>query len=169
MNARNQKQEDLIRRLEEIRRQRSEIEAKQSQSTAEQPMRRSQQAGTPARQSRNRNRQQPTSSRRNNPSTQTNNQRQKNEQPKPVMMDDPGQYSQETYRIGHHQDDQAEVRRIRQEQLQEKMRMDTIERKKNRNRKNRSNPLIDQLSDPKKLSQAIILNEIISKPVALRK
>ena len=188
MNSRNDKQEELIRRLEDIRRQRTTIQTERTETNDNQGMRRNEQAGESTRQ--NRNKQRRLSSR---PRTQTKNARgerqntphapsarqssqtknvhnqRRNTPHAPSDRRDPGQHSLETYSIGHHKDAIADSRYIAQTKISDKIKADDLTNQKAKSIKNNANPLLHQLSDKKSLRQAIILNEVLSKPIALRR
>ena len=188
MNSRNDKQEELIRRLEDIRRQRPTIQTERTETNDNQGMRRNEQAGESTRQNRNKQRR-PS----NRPRTQTKNARgerqntphapsarqssqtknihnqRRNMPHAPSDRRDPGQHSLETYSIGHYKDEIADSRYIAQTKISDKIKADDLTNQKVKSIKNNANPLLHQLSDKKSLRQAIILNEVLSKPVALRR
>lgn len=188
MNSRNDKQEELIRRLEDIRRQRTTIQTERPESSDNQQRRRNEQAGQSTRQNRNK---QPKPSSR--PRTQTINDRgvrqntphgpsarqgtetksagsqRRNTTHGPSTRPDPGQYSQEGYSIDHHKDGIANSRRIAQTEISDKIKTADLTNQKIKQNKNHANPLLGQLSDKESIRQAIILNEVLSKPIALRR
>lgn len=160
MNSRNQKQEELIRRLDDIRRQRT---AMQPETPVEQQSRRNERTGELTRRKRN-NQPKPTTQQKR----QTSSDRNRNTQRTPVSVDDPGRHSQEM-RIREHQSSvelYEEARRMRQAKIHEKVQ---AREKKVSSSKTKSNTLIDKLSNKDSLRQAIILNEVLSKPIALRR
>lgn len=191
MNSRNDKQEELIRRLEDIRRQRTTIQTERTETNDNQGMRRNEQAGESTRQNRNKQRRPSSrprtqtknargerkntphapSARQSSQSSQTKNihNQRRNMPHAPSDRRDPGQHSLETYSIGHYKDEIADSRYIAQTKISDKIKADDLTNQKVKSIKNNANPLLHQLSDKKNLRQAIILNEVLSKPIALRR
>ena len=188
MNSRHDKQEELIRRLEAIRSQRTTIQTEPTETSGDQQMRRNEQAQESTRQNRNKQRQSSSrprtqtknarGERRNTPhapsarqSSQTKNthNQRRNTTPAPSTRRDPGQHSQETYSIGHYKDEIADSRYIAQTQISDAIKADDLTSQKVKPRKNHANPLLNQLSDKESIRQEIILNEVLSKTIALRR
>ena len=188
MNSRNDKQEELIRRLEDIRRQRTTIQTERPESSDNQQRRRNEQAGQSTRPNRNKQ-PKPASrprtqtinargERQNTPhapsarqGTQTKNVQRERQSTThgPSTRPDPGQYSQEGYSIGPHKDGIDDSRYIAQTEISEKIKTADLTKQKIKQNKNHANPLLGQLSDKKSIRQALILNEVLSKPIALKR
>ena len=178
----NPKQQELVERLERIRQRRAaseqgEIPNREGQSVERPTPTRSEQA--PSR--RRRNEQAPSRTGRNQESrpmerktTQSRNRRvvpnRRNEKPVSERgRRSPINENTRTRKEQHQKfssEDYAALRaEIKAGSRQEQVRKTAAKRKKAQ----RQNHLIKQLSDGDKLADAIILSEILSKPVALRK
>lgn len=147
----NPKQEELVKRLEEIRRRRNLQGNKQESLESTVDKRSLEQQGE--RRNRNKNKQKRSSAKpkRNQP---TRSSTKKNQQSKQTRQ---SEYKGQT----------SYPERTNQYSSKERIKQMSSSQQKQRNKNGSS--LIEQLSDGDKLADAIILSEILSKPVALRK
>ncbi len=166
MNSRNQKQEELIRRLEDIRRQRTSMQTKQNETTIEQPARRNEHAGEMIRRNRNK---QPRQTTRQKRQTISDHSRGRNTKPATVTAyEEMEHYSQEMHSSEHKAPNEVYANRVMEANKRDELRAQSLKAKKRKAKKKQSNPLIGQLSNKESVRQAIILNEVLSKPIALR-
>lgn len=156
----NTKQRELVKRLEEIRRQRSgqtqsDVEGNE-QSLEQQPDSRMNDRNRPRqRQTTSRPHTRKAASRRRN---ERANQRNSSETRDSDIRSQEMRSMESTSRTGDYSSSIG---------IEEPSRSRKTSRQKKRTRK--SNHLIKQLSDGNRLADAIILNEVLSKPVALKK
>lgn len=165
MNSRNQKQEELIRRLEEIRRQRSTIQSETNEQKDESLSRMDRHNEETPR--RNVNRQQ-----RNRQSTQRNrmeNQRRNtpNYDVSPRQEPAPYDYSNDT--LGQSPSEPQYSDYKMQDEINDQIKGTDLTRKAVTPKKEHKNALLNQLSNKDSIRQAIILNEVLSKPIAMRR
>lgn len=165
MNSRNQKQEELIRRLETIRQQRTTIQTEQNEKQVATTKRRNEQTSHTARRKRNQGQQTNTPQNRRDKTLQTSRTK-KNQSD---SFDNPGQYSQEKRSSMQKSSNDFYTKRISEAKKREQLKAKQLADKKSKSKKNQPNSLIDKLSDKDSLRDAIILNEVLSKPIALRR
>lgn len=155
----NPRQQELIKRLEEIRRQRLEQERK-TDKTRPAPARAdsSQRRNEQAQQRRKRGTQQQPTRPVNQQDAKTDRRVAAPRRTAPASSQRP--VTQQTPR---------DTAYTQAQRSQAKQRTKTAGSRKKDTKKINSKPLLEQLSNGNSLSQALILSEVLSKPIALRK
>lgn len=144
----NQKQQELVKRLEEIRKQRgasAEATETRSETKRRQPTQKRNEE-TQQRRRRGSEQRRTTAEQRRKPSSTTQ----------------PVEQTREPFDTSYKSMENPYQRPTRPRPVKKEM-------KRIKDTKKSSETFIDQLSDGNKLAQAIVLSEVLSKPIALRK
>lgn len=171
---RNEKQQELIKRLEEIRSQRAageisnqsrkQVEELQYEEVTPRKRNKNAQRSTVSRQEQRRMNQRSSSRRRQTSQPSTNRPLQPSSG---VDGDKDKYYSAEDASLEGISLEGVSQEMIRDE-IHDQIRTDDLTQKKKKQQKDYSSSLLNQLSHGENLAQAIILNEVLSKPIALR-